>query len=57
MSEIRLSRSDIIKWIAAFILAILPLLFPEQGIYTHAMKYFLAITILGWLRLKLFQYL
>lgn len=47
MSEIRLSRSDIIKWIAAFILAILPLLFPEQGIYTHAMKYFLAITILG----------
>lgn len=47
MNEIKLSRSDMIKWGITFILAVLPLLFPQQGIYTHAMKYFLAITILG----------
>lgn len=47
MGEIKLSRSDTIKWGIIAVLTILPLFVPEQGIYTHAMKYFLSVTIFG----------
>lgn len=40
-----LSRSDTIKWIIVFCLAGIFLLVPEQGVYTHQVKVFMAITV------------
>ena len=48
MSKISsLSRSAAIQWMITFVLAAICLLIPEQGIFTHQVKVFLAITVFG----------
>ncbi len=42
-----LNKSVIIKWAIVFSLTAACLIAPEQGIYTHAVKMFLAVTVFG----------
>ena len=40
-----LSRSANIKWLITVVLTVICLVIPEQGIYTHEVKLFLAVTV------------
>ena len=42
-----LSRAQAIKWAISILLTVLILVVPEQGLYTHQIKLFLAITVFG----------
>lgn len=42
-----LNRSQAIKWGISFLLTVLLLVIPEQGLYTHQIKLFLAVTVFG----------
>ena len=42
-----LNRSQAVKWAISIILTVLILIIPEQGLYTHQIKLFLAITVFG----------
>lgn len=40
-------RSDIFKWIITIVLSAIFFFIPEQGIYTHEVRYFMTITVFG----------
>ncbi len=46
-TSLQFARSDIIKWIITCVLSAIFLLVPEQGLYTHQVKFFLAVTVFG----------
>lgn len=45
--EKTVNRSLVVKWVVVLILTAICAMVPEQGLYTHAVKMFLAVTVFG----------